>query len=425
MALARRSALALVGILFSFQVTLGQAAEQRELKYSVLVASLNGLADAQELESQWSSEATPFYVVPVSVNRQVYYRVLAGHLATRDAAVALMADLVDRGIKETASDWHVRETGLAVRLGSYESSDASRDAMGQAADEGIPAYTVVAESADGVRFDVYAGGFESRAEADHLMGLLAAGGRANDLTQRVGVMPARVGAVLAAARAADPAGAALPEAEEAVVPDLPVEETVPEVPEEAEDSPPDPDEAADAAQEAGPEGTLSGALPPRPLPARPGQQVAKEGFYLSVGAMGGASPAVDAVHGYGGLFLHPHMNRVGVLVTGMAGRGSGYESLSGMGALSFLLGQTGNVGLWVMGGYGYYKETGALDLSRNLALPAAGGMLTYDLGNAQLIGAFTGMFGTFEEDLLSIDLRVYRGSLGVGLLVGGPGGMGS
>lgn len=87
--------------------------------------------------------------------------------------------------------------------------------------------------------------------------------------------------------------------------------------------------------------------------------------------------------------------------------------MAGYGALSLLFGEYGALGVWGLGGFGYYEETGVLDDTRGLWLPAAGALVTYDIGPAQILGTFTAMFGTFEEPGVSIDLQVYRGSLGV------------
>ncbi|MDH3224641.1 MAG: hypothetical protein OEO23_13065, partial [Gemmatimonadota bacterium] len=160
-------------------------------------------------------------------------------------------------------------------------------------------------------------------------------------------------------------------------------------------------------------GVLSGTLPTRPLPPpEPSQSVS--GFAFSIGAMGGASPGLDAYHGYGGLTVHPRFGRFGIFGSGMIGQGAGYDSMSGFGALSLLLAEYGPLGMWAYGGYGYYEETGVLDDTRGLAVPAAGALITYQIGNVELLGGFTAMFGTFEEPGISIDLQVYRVSVGVG-----------
>lgn len=435
MLLARPLYILLSAVLLSSQPLQGQTSPNQDLRYSVLVASMATLDDARALQLEHHSTRVPYYIVPVQVNRAVYYRVLAGMFADRDEAISLMNDLVARGVKESASAWHVRETSLAFPLGSYGSEAESRTAVAAALNQGIPAYAVVTSLGGSPSFTVLAGGFENESEAAYLAGALSDRGMPSGLQPRRGLVPSEAAQITAQEplttedppppptdRDAPPADERPPLAEETQTPPPgQAEETPP--PNEAQTDPPiveDPprttgaeaDQAAEVQDREDP-GVLSGALPSRPLPP-PAPQRSVSGFAFSVGAMGGASPGLDAVHAYGGLTVHPRFGRFGLLGYGMFGQGAGYDSMSGFGALSLLLGEYGPLGIWAYGGYGYYEETGVLDDTRGLAVPAAGGLLTYQIGNIELMGGFTAMFGTFEEPGVAIDFQVYRASVGVG-----------
>ena len=457
MSFLRRGAVSLLAVLAITADVVAQAPEPGALRYSVLVASMNTFEEAREVAQQWDSPSLPYYIVPVQVNRQVYYRVLAGMFEDRGDAVSVMNQLVEQGIKETSNDWHVRETGLVYALGSFDEAAEGRSTVARAVGRGVPAYMLVTEDGEGPKFAVYAGGFESRAEADYLGRKLSQDGLGSELVDRVGVDAKSVADFLnAVGMDPDPSGAApvpaVPPADEPP-PEVTgatedarraIEEASPpvidsgvptdlvrsgqDVLEDVRDStvaahpdPPidPPDESRAGAAEGTPDGVLSGSLPPRPLPPVP--QVPDLGFGLAIAAHGGATPGRNALHGYGGLLIHPHWSRVGVLASGAYGTGAGYDSMAGFGALTFLLGRSGPLGVWALGGYGYYEETGVLDENRSATVPTAGGMITYDLGGVQLIGAYTGMFGTYEEQGLSIDLRVWRGSIGIGMALGGSG----
>ncbi|NNM33034.1 MAG: SPOR domain-containing protein [Gemmatimonadetes bacterium] len=417
MPLARPLYILLSAVLLVSQPLQGQTPPNQPLRYSVLVASMATLDDARSLQLEHNTDPVPFYIVPVQVNRAVYYRVLAGMFADRNDAVSLMNDLVARGVKESASAWHVRETALAFALGSYSSETESRTAVAAALNQGIPAYRVVTSIGGNPSFVVLAGGFENETEAAYLAGALSERGMPAGLEERRGLLPMDAGQVSAEE--------ALTTDEEPPSPtdmDAPPADERPPVAEENQATPPvqeaettatDENRAGAMEESREEQGVLSGALPSRPLPP-PAPQRSVSGFAFSVGAMGGASPGLDAVHAYGGVTVHPRLGRFGLLGYGMIGQGAGYDSMSGFGALSLLLGEYGPLGIWAYGGYGYYEETGILDDTRGMAVPAAGGLLTYQVGNVEIMGGFTAMFGTFEEPGISIDFQVYRASLGVG-----------
>ena len=418
MSLARPLYILLVPVLLWGQPLQGQATTNEDLRYSVLVASMATLDDARDLQLEQNTARVPYYIVPVQVNRAVYYRVLAGMFADRDQAVSLMNELVAQGVKESASAWHVRETSLVFSLGNYGTEVESRRAVAAALNQGIPAYQVVTAQGGSPRFAVLAGGFESEAEAAHLAGSLSQAGLPSNLEPRRGVSPAAVDEVavqqpiVSDEEPPPPTDLDAPPANDRP----PLADERPPVSVEEETPPPTGNDQAgesrvDRAEDDS--GVLSGALPSRPLPP-PVPQRSVSGFAFSVGAMGGASPGLDAYHAFGGLTLHPRFGRVGLFGQGMFGQGAGYDSMTGFGALSVLLSEYGPLGMWAYGGYGYYEETGVLDDTRGMAVPAFGALLTYQIGHLELMGGFTAMFGTFEEPGVSIDFQVYRGSLGVG-----------
>ena len=123
----------------------------------------------------------PVYVVPVEVQGRTYYRVMAGMLATRQEAEALMSHLVARGIKESANAWDVRETNLAFALGTHASEAEALRARDEARATGVPAYVIPAEENGALTYRTWAGGFADTGESAVLQGILTGlGHRAPD-----------------------------------------------------------------------------------------------------------------------------------------------------------------------------------------------------------------------------------------------------
>ncbi|NNF27203.1 MAG: SPOR domain-containing protein, partial [Gemmatimonadetes bacterium] len=86
MPLARPLYILLSAVLLVSQPLQGQTPPNQPLRYSVLVASMATLDDARSLQLEHNTDPVPFYIVPVQVNRAVYYRVLAGMFADRNDA---------------------------------------------------------------------------------------------------------------------------------------------------------------------------------------------------------------------------------------------------------------------------------------------------------------------------------------------------
>jgi cell division septation protein DedD len=129
-----------------------------------------------------------FYLAPVSVNGSLFYRVLAGPVADREAGTALMRLLVDGGHKTAFDSWAVRPTTYAFHLGEYEAEEAARARVAELEGLGIPTYVVTVRYEPGPpRHRVYGGAFENRAAASVMQGMLDDAAVDAELVERVGV----------------------------------------------------------------------------------------------------------------------------------------------------------------------------------------------------------------------------------------------
>jgi hypothetical protein len=160
---------------------------ERPLAYSVAIASVRTLREAQARQAGWAVPETPLYVAPTLVRGGVYYRLLAGTLVDREQAEALLRRLLAAGVKETASEWDVRPTRYAYRLGTYGSALEADAALERLLARGVPAYEVPASFAGS--FHIYAGGYESHEEAGYLGDLLQQLGVPAELVERSGAVP--------------------------------------------------------------------------------------------------------------------------------------------------------------------------------------------------------------------------------------------
>ncbi len=155
------------------------------------IASYSSMDDAVARQREWTRADLPFYVAPTVVRGVVYYRVFAGMLPGRQPAEALMAQLVDEGIKDTARSWDVRPAGLAFDLGTYASSQEARTVLETLFGHGVPAYLVPAAgetAADSIAYRIYAGGYERSEDARPLRERLERAGFKFELTERVGLL---------------------------------------------------------------------------------------------------------------------------------------------------------------------------------------------------------------------------------------------
>lgn len=158
-----------------------------EAPFSVMVASYSTWDDAVSSAEAWNEDGEALYfVAPTPVRGALYYRVLAGALASRQEARSLMERLVETGRKESAVDWHVRPAGLAFRLGVHGTAAGAERAREDLAEQGIPAYALRAASGGDTAHVLYAGAYGSREQAGPLRQMLEDAGRPVELVRRRG-----------------------------------------------------------------------------------------------------------------------------------------------------------------------------------------------------------------------------------------------
>lgn len=156
------------------------------LGYSVLIASYTSLEDARRRAGRLAVPGLLLFVSPTPIGGTLYYRLFAGALETRQAARELMHALVERGVKESASDWDLRPASLSFRVAVHEDSASARAAQRELALSGVPTYVLPLAAAGDITYQVYAGAYE-RPEAAVAMGsLLQQAGRDVELVSRRG-----------------------------------------------------------------------------------------------------------------------------------------------------------------------------------------------------------------------------------------------
>lgn len=166
----------------------GEAVET-PIPISVAVEAHQDLDSAQERMAALRA-AEPeigFYLAPVAVRDVLYYRLLAGPVADREAGERLMDRLVERQYKTAADPWAIRPTEHAFHLGDFETEAEAWDHVGTLADLEIPAYVVP------IRYDrgppmyrVYGGAYESDVEATVMGDILEEAGLDARLVVRTG-----------------------------------------------------------------------------------------------------------------------------------------------------------------------------------------------------------------------------------------------
>ena len=128
-----------------------------------------------------------FYLAPVTASGNLYYRLLAGPVADQAAGRALMQRLVDEGHKTAMTDWDVRPSGLAFRLGEFGDEAQAGARVEALATRGIPAYVVRIRYDGGPdRYRVYGGAYQNEAEAEVMRGMLEEAGLEAELVERTG-----------------------------------------------------------------------------------------------------------------------------------------------------------------------------------------------------------------------------------------------
>jgi hypothetical protein len=114
-----------------------------------------------------------FYLSPVADRGAVYYRLLAGPVADREAGTALLQRLVDAGHKTAFDTWAVRPTEFAFLLGEYDARPDAARRVEELAEAEIPAYIVTVRHDPGEpRYRVYGGAFETAVEAEVMREML-------------------------------------------------------------------------------------------------------------------------------------------------------------------------------------------------------------------------------------------------------------
>lgn len=167
------------------------APEPREtpIPVSVAVEAHQDLSSALE-RAEALGRAVPgvgFYLAPVSVNGEVFYRLLAGPVADPEAGSALMQRLVDEGHKTAFDSWAIRPTAYAFHLGQYETMAAAEGRVAELLAAEIPSYVVaVSHGSAGSRYRVYGGAYESATEAAEMEQMLESAGFEARLVPRTG-----------------------------------------------------------------------------------------------------------------------------------------------------------------------------------------------------------------------------------------------
>ncbi len=156
------------------------------LGYSVLIASYTSLEEARRRAGRLAVPGLLLFVSPTPIGGTLYYRLFAGALETRQAARELMHALVERGVKESASDWDLRPASLSFRVAVHKDTASARAAQRELALSGVPTYVLPLAAAGDITYQIYAGAYE-RPEAAVAMGsLLQQAGRDVELVSRRG-----------------------------------------------------------------------------------------------------------------------------------------------------------------------------------------------------------------------------------------------
>ncbi len=158
------------------------------LGYSVAVESYDRQTRAQN-RADTLALAEPnvsFYLAPVRVDQDLYFRVLAGPFTDSLTAAREMHTLVDRGLKTANSPTDIRSTPLAFLIGRYDTRDEALQKMNELKTT-VPSYVVeVPYSRGPMHYHVYAGAFAGETEALVMRDMLKHAGVQDTLVLRVG-----------------------------------------------------------------------------------------------------------------------------------------------------------------------------------------------------------------------------------------------
>ncbi len=156
------------------------------LAYSVLIASYTSLEDARRRAGRLAVPGLLLFVSPTLIRGTLYYRLFAGALPTRPAARDLMHALVERGVKESASDWDLRPASLSFLVAVHEDTASASAAQRELALGGVPTYVLPLAAAGDMTYQVYAGAYERPEAAVAMRSLLQQAGRDVELVPRRG-----------------------------------------------------------------------------------------------------------------------------------------------------------------------------------------------------------------------------------------------
>jgi hypothetical protein len=160
------------------------------LGYSVAIEAYDqlSLALARADSLALVDSTMQFYIAPVRVDQQLFYRVMAGPLPDSASASVVLHSLVSRGLKTAANeDWDVRPTPLAFLLGQYEVRDSALSRMTALRAQGVPGYIIEVPYTQGPpRFHLYGGAYEKPSEAEVMREVLRRAGVLDTLVLRLG-----------------------------------------------------------------------------------------------------------------------------------------------------------------------------------------------------------------------------------------------
>lgn len=156
--------------------------------FSVVVESHRSLEAAESRANELSAfhPEMLFFVAPVGVGGQPWYRVLTGPARDSASAAALQAGLVAAG-RASDDSWSIRHTPLAFLLGEFDGSEAAANEVALRREQGIPCYILEIRYSGGLsRHRVYSGAYADQAEAGLLASRLRGAGITAPLEERVG-----------------------------------------------------------------------------------------------------------------------------------------------------------------------------------------------------------------------------------------------
>lgn len=160
-------------------------------RYSAGLAALGDLDTALRWAADIRADVPGHlvYIAPVRVNGTVYYRVIAGLQEGASGVAGVIAEVAE-ATRRDGSVWIVRETDVAFALGDFQEEEAARAHVADVTGQGIPAYVLALDYADGsVQYRVYAGGYPNASEAAYMEELLRQAGMDAPLVERRGRLP--------------------------------------------------------------------------------------------------------------------------------------------------------------------------------------------------------------------------------------------